>query len=568
MLVEIRNMKLKKRILLFCFLLVTGLASDNLFSQNIQKPTRQSSFEAFSQGNYEKAYTEFRELLMTYSKDPLYKYYSGVCLVKLKKDPYEATNLLQEAIKGAGSVKTLPSDGLFYLGCAQQMSGKFADATVTFNSYTDQVGKKTAKEMGVPGLLQQCLEKKGQITATEIKDPVVIKDAKQDSMKSVTESELIIKPVQNTMEASAIAKTSLPVNYEKILAEAIELQFKADSVSTIINGQKKDVEKLTGDERSILKAKIAGNEKIAASFQSLADQKYKEAQLAMHPELDTTKNLNKQPIQTKVSIDSTRKADNQSIKTTVKPYDTTVDVIPSAVPVPAIGVFSFFDVAGKGVTDPKAKISIDPEVPAGLIYRIQIAVFRNPVSLAYFKGITPVYGFKIEGTDKIIYYVGMFRKSADATKALSSVKSKGFKDSFVAPLVDNKRVSSDRAASLEKEWGTKPFYSIENTMPKTVADTITPTLVFRVDVTRTLKPLTEDVVEGYRKTAGSKGLDIQLLGDGRIDYSIGKFITFETASAYADLLKRNGYSEAQVSAWLGKKEISTESARKLLDNLK
>ena len=220
MLVEIRIMKLKKQILFFCFLLVTGLASDNLFSQNIQKPTRQSSFEAFSQGNYEKAYTEFRELLVTYSKDPLYKYYSGVCLVKLKKDPDEATNLLQQAIQGAGSVKTLPSDGLFYLGCAQQMSGKFAEAIVTFNSYTEQVGKKTAKEMGVPGLLQQCSEKKGQITAPEIEAPVVTKDTKQDSIKPTTKPELIIKPVQKAPDASPIAKTSLPVNYEKILGRS------------------------------------------------------------------------------------------------------------------------------------------------------------------------------------------------------------------------------------------------------------------------------------------------------------------------------------------------------------
>jgi sulfur carrier protein ThiS len=49
---------------------------------------------------------------------------------------------------------------------------------------------------------------------------------------------------------------------------------------------------------------------------------------------------------------------------------------------------------------------------------------------------------------------------------------------------------------------------------------------------------------------------------------VGKFITFETAAEYADLLKRNGYREAQVVAWLGKKEIPIETARHLFDNLK
>ena len=127
LLIKHAGMKLKKQIILFCLIMVIEIPFNNLFSQNIQtKPTRQSSFEAFSQGNYEKAYTEFRELLLTYSKDPLYKYYSGVCLVKLNKDPDEAVNLLQQALQGAGAVKTLPSDGLFYLGRAQQMSGKFS----------------------------------------------------------------------------------------------------------------------------------------------------------------------------------------------------------------------------------------------------------------------------------------------------------------------------------------------------------------------------------------------------------------------------------------------------------
>ena len=565
MLVAIRIMKLKKKVIFICFLLVAELPLNNLFSQNIPKPTRQSSFEAFSQGNYEKAYAEFRELLLTYSKDPLYKYYSGVCLVKLKKDPGEATSLLQQAIQTSGSLKTLPADGLFYLGRAQQMAGRFADATASYSSYTEQVGKKTAREMGIPEFLKECKENKGQVTIPEVIAPVVIKDTRTDSIKSQPKPE-ISKPFQNTLNNPPIAKESLPGKYEKVLGEAIELQFKADSVGTIVSGQKKESENLTGDQRSILKAKIAENEKIAASFQALADKKYREAQLSMHPDIDTTKNLIRQSAENKLVSDSTKKTEASTFKTTNKNTAMTGEVTPPESHL--VGVFAFFDVVGKTETDPDAKITIDPEVPPGLIYRIQMAVFRNPVSLAYFKGITPVYGFKIEGTDKTSYSVGMFRKPSDASKALSSVKSKGFKDAFIIALVDNKRVSADRAALLEKEWGEKPFYSIEKTVPKTEADTITPTLVFRVDVIRSLKPLTEDAVENIRKMAGTRGLDIQLLDDGKIDYLIGKFITFETASTYADLLKRNGYRESQVSAWLGKKEITIETAKKLFDNLK
>ena len=230
-------------------------------------------------------------------------------------------------------------------------------------------------------------------------------------------------------------------------------------------------------------------------------------------------------------------------------------------------LFAIFEVLPKPVTDPKEKIIIDPEIPAGLIYRIQIAVFRNPVASSYFKGITPVYGFKVAGTDKTTYYAGMFRRSSDATKALATVKAKGFKDAFVIGLSRNKPVSADRAALMEKEWGKKPFISMMKFVPETALDTVPPTLSFRVEVLRSLKPVKEDVIEGIRKMAGNRGLDIQPLDNGNIAYLIGKFITFESAAEYADLLVRNGYREARVVARLGKKEIPVETAKQLFENM-
>jgi tetratricopeptide (TPR) repeat protein len=557
-------MNFKKQIILFCIITVIGIPFNNLISQTVQqKPTRQSSFEAFSQGNYEKAYSEFRELLLTYTKDPLYKYYSGVCLVKLNKNPGEAVTLLQQALQGTGDLKTLPSDGLFYLGRAQQMSGKYTEASVSYNLYTDKAGKKSAREMGVPELLQQCTQKKGQIADSEINPPEIIKPSKADSIKP--ETKLILKgSVQNNAAKETIVKETLPPNYDIIMGEAIDFQFKADSVSSIINEQKKGFEKLSGAEKEAMKVKIAENEKNATSLQSKADQKYREAKTVLNPGQDSVKKIKEssENIYYKAVMDATNKPEPKNIKVAEKQTDSAKVALPN---VKSVEIYSLFEVLAKPVTDPKAKIAIDPEVPAGLIYRIQIAVFRNPVQPAFFKGITPVYGFKIAGTDKTTYYVGMFRKSADAAKALASVKAKGFKDAFVIPLTGNKSVSADRAAILEKEWGKKPFITAE---PVTHADTVTPTLTFRVEVTRSVKPLKEDVVDGIRKVAGNRGLDILILEDGKTGYVIGKFITFETAAEYSDLLKRNGYKDAQVVAWLGKKQIPVDTARQLVDKLR
>ena len=561
------GVKLKQQIVLLLLIMVIGSYLNDIFSQNINtKPTRQSSLEAFSKGNYEQAYREFSELLLTYSKDPLYKYYSGVCLVKLNRDPGEAVTILQQALQGAAVVKTLPSDALFYLGRAQQMSGKFIEAVKSFNLYTEQVGKKTARELGVPEFIQQCNEKKGKITEPEVKPSEIVKYDKVEVNK--TENKPAVKSViLQPVEKEVSVKMNLPVSYEKILDGAIDFQFKSDSLNALAGEQKKGLEKLSNSEKPALKVRISENELQAASFQKSADQKYSEAQVVMNPQQEKIP-LNEivQPADNKIiKKDSVKQSDNKIIKEADKQLDTIKKIIP--VVNKPVEVFTFFEVLTKPVTDPNEKIAIDPEVPAGLIYRIQIAVFRNTVAPAYFKGITPVYGFKASGTDKINYYAGMFRRSSNANKALVAVKAKGFKDAFVVALSGKKPVSADRAAILEKEWGKKPFINVIKAVPETPIDTVPPTLSFRVEVIRSIKPLKDDSVEGIQKMAGNRGLDIQPFDDGNIAYLIGKFITFESAAEYADLLIRNGYPEARVVAWLGTREIPVETARQLFENL-
>jgi tetratricopeptide (TPR) repeat protein len=562
------DMKFMKQYILFMMILVIGSSLNDLFSQNIPaKPTRQSSMEAFSKGNYEQAYGEFMQLLQTYSKDPLYKYYSGVCLVKLNRNPLEAESLLNQALQSAAVVKTLPSDALFYLGRAQQMGGKFTEAVNSYNLYTDQVGKKVAKEYDVPEFVQQCNAKKGTVSGVETIPVAVVKDEKKEVVP--VEKQPVSKETNlNIVEVGASVNKNLPTEYNKILDEALEFQIKADSLFALAADQKKQMEKLPAAERNTMKVKIADTEKAAAEFQNSADKKYGEAQAAMSPQQTQTA-LKKEAVKQPDSVTSIQKGAQTYgliLKTPEKQVDTSRKAAPAIKK--SVEIFTVFEVLPKPVTDPKEKVKIDPEVPDGLVYRIKVAVFRNPVAASYFKGITPVYGFKVTGSDNTNYYVGMFRRSADATKALTLVKSKGFKDSYVVPMSGKKTVSADRAAVLEKEWGNKPLMTISNAGSPGQTDTLPPTLAFRVQVIRSSKLVKDDVIDGIRKMAGSRGLDIQLTDDGNIAYLIGKFITFESAAEYADLLIRNGYRDSKVVAWLGKKEIPVETARQLFDNLK
>ncbi len=549
-------------------MLLAVFSFNNIFAQSSQPvATRQSSADAFSKGNYELAYEGFTQLLRKYPKDPLYKYYTGACLVMMKKNPADAAELLQQSVNSASVGRSLPPDALFYLGRAQQMSGRYAEAIASYSTYSDQAGKKVAREQGVPGYIQECEDKKGMLAASaSMPAAPVVTAVSAPVEKTVTEMPLEQpgkeEPMKKDAETANTQRQELPSEYEKILDDALKLQYKADSLTQIAGEQKKQLENIPEADKTIFKMKIAQNEILAASYQKSADMKYNEAQSKMYPDKEKVpqkKDTLPPPVKTEpVKVEEPAIA----VLTTGKP-----DTVKKETPVAALPAASFssFEVLAPGAAYPDEKIKIDPEMPAGLIYRIQLAVFRNPVAPSFFKGITPVYGFKVQGTDKTNYYAGLFRRSADAKKALLQVKETGFRDAFIVSVADNKTVSSDRAAVLENEWGKKPLF---NTAAQgSASDTIPPSLAFRVEVVRSLKPMKPDALEALKSMAGNRGLDILHLSDGNNVYLIGKFITFESAAEYADLLVRNNYRSAKVVAWLGNKEVPVDTARQLFNDL-
>jgi tetratricopeptide (TPR) repeat protein len=568
-----------------------------LFSQNIpEKPLRQTSIEAFNAGNFEKAYQGFTGLLAIYPKDPLYKYYSGVSLVNLNREPEQAITLLKQSLQGTSVARNIPPDALFWLGRAQQMSGKFNEAIFSFETYSQQAGKKASRNSGVPEYIQQCKDSKGELVksepVTEIKSKETARALKPQTMTDKSEKNVNQESVTEKQEKEAI-----PDDYDKILSEAMKYQVKSDSLYKAAESMKKNLDNQNYKDKAELKSSITQTESMAASFQKLADQKYAQAQAAMNArpfakedtpvivtqaKNDTSGTLKQEivtpvvekgvdenkdavlPAHDQVQVNKPVEAPTAQAVKNIKPDDS--NVVGQTIK-KISETFSVFEVTEKPVYKATDKISINPEIPQGLIYRIQVAVFRNPVSPSYFKGITPVYGFKVAGTDRTNYYAGMFRRLADANKALAIVRRKGFKDAFVISLSGGKAVSAERAAILEKEWGKKPFITEINDNSRAPADTVPPTLSFRVEVMRAMKPPKDDVLAGLNKLAGTKGLDSVTLQDGTIVYLIGKFITFESAVEYADLLARNGYREARVSAWLGIKEIPVETAKQLFERV-
>jgi hypothetical protein len=564
------------------------------FSQNQQpKPTRQSALDAFSRGDFEKAYIQFNELSANYPGDPLYKYYDGVSLVKLEGDPLKAISLLKEAQLESGAIRTIPSDGLFYLGRAQQMSGDFTGAIKSYNLYTEQVGKRTAKENSTPQFIQQCNERKGAIILKKTENKEILK---KDNLHPADSGRVRFADKIENIKTDSIGKKEKPVSpeYEKLISESLNYQFSADSIRGLSDLYRKQYEKASVTERPAFKTKISDAEQLAAVNQGLADDNVLAAEtltkikpgnevpqekknkldstfakkeiipIAKSPESNVKRDTSSVIINRPPKKDIMQKADNHTFKDTINQLVTKDKTIPSLSK--NTGICSLFEIVAKPVYAVNEKVIVNPDVPDGLLYRIQLAVFRNPADKIFFKGINPVFGFKSGVSDVTNYYAGMFRKSEDASKALVKVKAAGFKDAFVVALFNKKIVSAERAAILEKEWGNKPFENVlVPKLPDTPRDTVPQTLIFRVEVTRSQKPLSNELLDNIKKLTGNRGLEIIKNDSGQNIYLIGKFLTFESAAEYADLLARNGQKEAKVAAYLGKREIPIETAKQLFD---
>jgi tetratricopeptide (TPR) repeat protein len=500
----------------FCLVLVFIVISSNisftdLYSEETQqKPSRQAAMDAFSNGDYEKAFREFEILLQAYSKDPLYKYYSGVCLIKMNREPENASLFLREALNGSLDIKSIPDDAWFYLGRSQQMAGRFPDAIDSYNNFEEKAGKKRARDLSVSGYIQECKERRGG-------------PGQNTSAERSTAEKTTVQPAVKTIPQ----KQDVPVSYDKVLSEAMKYQVKADSLNVLVAEYRKEYDKLPPSQKQAAKSRISETESLSAEYQKMADEKFGNT-------------ITQPPVRKEVAVTPLLPETNRREE-----------------------IYSIFNIE----TDParlrNQKISLDPEIPAGLVYRIQVGVFSKQMNPSFFKGISPVSGFKIPGTESTKYFAGLFRRMADASRSVVTVKQMGFKDSFVTAVLYGKTVSLERASLMENEWGQKPLILIAP-VQKT-GGTIASTLIFRVEVTRSVKPVGDETAEVYRKMAGNRGFEIITAENGTFVYLIGKFITFESASEYSDLLKRNGYRDAKVSAYLGSKEIPVETAKQLFE---
>jgi hypothetical protein len=95
-------------------------------------------------------------------------------------------------------------------------------------------------------------------------------------------------------------------------------------------------------------------------------------------------------------------------------------------------------------------IPADIAIPSGAFYRIQLGVFSKKVKWDAFGGLSPITSESVAGKPVTRYYTGKFTNFESAKAALNIVKSKGYKDGFIAAWYNGQKLAAEKVVEFEK----------------------------------------------------------------------------------------------------------------------
>ena len=236
-------------------------------------------------------------------------------------------------------------------------------------------------------------------------------------------------------------------------------------------------------------------------------------------------------------------------------------------------------------------IPVNEKLPEGLIFKVQIGAFRNPIPQDLFQGMSPITGETTpQGFTR--YTAGVFTAFTTADKVKNEIKELGYKDAFVVAFFNGKRISMTEAMAMTGE--TVPANNtvatntavVDNTTKiadNTVATTNTNvTPVTNTNTQTTIPANTQNIasVGGLFYTvqigvysqvvSASKLYNIQPLytetaPNGNLRYNTGIYNNIPRASEAKNMVIDAGIKDAFVTAYYNGKRISLPEAEKVVE---
>ena len=226
-------------------------------------------------------------------------------------------------------------------------------------------------------------------------------------------------------------------------------------------------------------------------------------------------------------------------------------------------------------------IPVNEKLPEGLIFKVQIGAFKNPIPQDLFQGMSPITG---ETTPQgfIRYTAGLFIKFSTADKVKKEIRDLGYKDAFVVAFLNGKRISMNEALTMA---GINPAEIAQANNNQTSTTTQTP-----VATTNNQQPIannqqtaiahTENIaaVNGLfytvqigvfsqqvssEKLYNIQPLYIETAPNGNLRYNTGIYNNVQRAAEAKDIIVGKGLKDAYVTAYYQGKRISLTEAKQL-----
>ncbi|MGY5352661.1 N-acetylmuramoyl-L-alanine amidase family protein [Wenyingzhuangia sp. IMCC45533] len=181
-----------------------------------------------------------------------------------------------------------------------------------------------------------------------------------------------------------------------------------------------------------------------------------------------------------------------------------------------------------------------------LFYKVQVASGKSRISTSSynFKGLKGIERVKVGKYYK--YYYGKFHNISDASKALSTVKNKGFKSAFVASFNTNeaKKEANHTSKEIVEEAGT-----------------VNSKVYYKVQIASSSKKISTSP----SNFKGLQQIDAVKVGN-YYKYYLGKTASYTEAKNFLQSAKSKEYKSAFIVAFLNNKRITLKEALKQQTN--
>jgi hypothetical protein len=285
------------------------------------------------------------------------------------------------------------------------------------------------------------------LTAEDIREISLLSESTGSNVQPIPQQDNIEIDKNSNHPSVAYNKTE----YNILIAEALTLQLKADSLSRLAREQRTEVRNITdNDVKKQMIGDIIRCEKEAKKIQQQADEKFMAARKIKNAsdtipltDLKTADNISAPDLTDEKSLgDNSQYHENDSAgdrqgneKTASDRRDEIDTGKPEIVVTPAAG-------------DGKI-ISSLPDESNGLIYRIQLGVYSMPKETNAFSGLFPLFVEWLEQKNVYKYYTGNFSTAESVAIALEKVRKLGFPDAFVVAFYNGKQISTEKAREIE-----------------------------------------------------------------------------------------------------------------------